>query len=46
MAKRTLDLTPQAGEMLKPKELLELKGTGALTLQDRRVFNTLVRHPL
>jgi plasmid replication initiation protein len=30
--------------MLKPKELLELKGTGALTLQDRRVFNTLVHH--
>ena len=44
MAKRTLDLTPQPGEMLKPKELLELRGTGALTLQDRRVFNTLVHH--
>ena len=44
MAKRTLDLAPQQGEMLKPKELVELKGTGALTLQDRRVFNTLVRH--
>jgi plasmid replication initiation protein len=42
--KRTLDLTPQDGEMLKPKELLEIRGTGPLTLQDRRVFNTLVRH--
>jgi plasmid replication initiation protein len=42
MSKRTLDLTPQPGEMLKPKELIELRGTGALTLQDRRVFNKLV----
>lgn len=40
--KKTLDLTPMAGEMLKPKELIELRRTGALTLQDRRVFNTLV----
>ena len=44
MAKRTLDLTPQAGEMLKPKELIELRNTGALTLQDRRVFNKLVEN--
>jgi plasmid replication initiation protein len=42
--KRTLELSPQPGEMLKPKELLEIRGTGPLTLQDRRVFNTLVRH--
>jgi plasmid replication initiation protein len=42
--KRTLDLTPRPGEMLKPKELMEIRGTGPLTLQDRRVFNTLVRH--
>jgi plasmid replication initiation protein len=42
--KRTLDLTPQPGEMLKPKELMEIRGTGPLTLQDRRVFNSLVRH--
>ena len=44
MSKSTLKLTPNEGEMLKPKELIELKGTGALTLQDRRVFNTLVNH--
>ena len=44
MAKRTLDLTPQPGEMLKPKELIELRNTGALTLQDRRVFNKLVEN--
>jgi plasmid replication initiation protein len=42
--KRTLDLTPRPGEMLKPKELMEIRGTGPLTLQDRRVFNTLVRY--
>lgn len=44
MDKRTLDLTPQPGEMLKPKELIELRNTGALTLQDRRVFNKLVEN--
>jgi len=44
MIKRTLDLTPLPGEMLKPKELIELKNTGALTLQDRRVFNRLVEN--
>lgn len=44
MSKRTLDLTPQPGEMLKPKELIELRNTGALTLQDRRVFNKLVEN--
>ena len=44
MTNRTLDLTPQPGEMLKPKELIELRQTGALTLQDRRVFNKLVEN--
>lgn len=44
MSNRTLDLTPQPGEMLKPKELIELRNTGALTLQDRRVFNRLVEN--
>ena len=39
---RVLDLTPIAGEMLKPGELVDLQGTGPLTLQDRRVFNELV----
>lgn len=42
--KKTLELTPMPGEMLKPKELIELRRTGALTLQDRRVFNTLVEN--
>lgn len=44
MAKKTVELTPQPGEMLKPKELIELRNTGALTLQDRRVFNKLVEN--
>ena len=42
--KNILELTPLAGEMLKPKELIELKNTGALTLQDRRVFNKLIEN--
>lgn len=42
MAKRTLDLTPQPGEMLKPKELIEVRGTGRFTLEDRRLYNALV----
>lgn len=44
MKKSILDLTPLAGEMLKPKELIELRNTGALTLQDRRVFNKLIEN--
>ena len=43
-SKRTLDLTPEAGEMLKPRELVDLSGAGPLTLQDRRVFNELVQN--
>lgn len=42
--KKTLDLTPTDGEMLKPRELIDLNGAGPLTLQDRRVFNELVQH--
>ena len=37
--KKSLDLKPLPGEMLKPRELIELNGTGPLSLQDRRVFN-------
>lgn len=43
-SKRTLELTPEAGEMLKPRELVDLSGAGPLTLQDRRVFNELVQN--
>ena len=42
--KKSLELTPGEGEMLKPRELVELHGTGPLTLQDRRVFNELVQN--
>lgn len=42
--KKTLELTPTSGEMLKPRELIDLHGTGPLTLQDRRVFNELVQN--
>ena len=44
MSKRTLDLKPTQGEMLKPSELIELKGTGKLTLEDRRLFNLLIEN--
>lgn len=44
MSKKTLELQPAHGEMIKPQELMELSGTGALTLQDRRVFNKLIEN--
>jgi len=37
-------LSPYQGEMLKPKELIEVKGQGKLTLQDRRIFNKLIEN--
>ena len=42
MTKKTLELTPHHGEMLKPKELIEVRNTGKFTLEDRRVYNALV----
>jgi plasmid replication initiation protein len=42
LVKKTLDLTPHAGEMLKPKELIEVRSTGKFTLEDRRVYNALI----
>lgn len=39
---KTLTITPINGEMLKPAELIELRGAGPLTLHDRRVFNSLI----
>ena len=45
MSKKTLDLNPlNSEEMIKPSELIEIKGSGHLTLQDRRVFNALVQN--
>ena len=42
--KKTLELTPIEGEMLKPKELIEVRGVGKFTLQDRRVYNALIEN--
>lgn len=39
---RVLDLRPQTGEMIKPRELIELRGATALTLTARRIYNVLV----
>lgn len=44
MPKKTLDLTPQPGEMLKPKELIEVRSAGRFTLEDRRLYNALVNN--
>lgn len=39
---KSITVKPNKGEMIKPAELIELKGIGPLTLQDRRIFNLLV----
>lgn len=39
---KSLTITPSDGEMLKPAELIELRGIGPLTLYDRQVFNRLI----
>ena len=39
---KSLTITPSDGEMLKPAELIELRGIGPLTLYDRQVFNLLI----
>lgn len=44
MAKKTHELTAYESEMIKPNELIEIRGSGALTLQDRRVFNLLLNN--
>lgn len=41
---RTLDVAPNMGEMVKPAELIEVKGSAKLTLADRRLFNILLRN--
>lgn len=39
---RTLDLTPDFGEMIKPAETIDISGIAELTLQDKRVWNELI----
>ena len=41
---KTVDMTLPDGQMLKPKELIEIRGTGPLTLADRRTFNVLLNN--
>lgn len=42
--KLTLDVVPNMGEMVKPAELIDVKGAAKLTLADRRLFNILMHH--
>lgn len=39
---RTLDLWPQPGEMIKPRELIDVREAAGLTLMARRIYNLLV----
>ena len=38
---RTIDQKPNGDEFAKARELIEVRGTGSLSLQDRRVMNVL-----
>ena len=44
MEKKTYELSGYESEMIKPKELIEIKSSGPLTLQDRRAFNVLLNN--
>jgi hypothetical protein len=37
-------LKPTLGVMLKPGELIDIRGTEGLTLQDRKIYNVLIHH--
>jgi hypothetical protein len=41
---RTLDLVPDAGEIIKPAELIDISGVSHLSLSARRLYNKLVAH--
>lgn len=41
-SRRTIDLVPTHGEMLKAAELIDVSGASALTLTDRRIYNMLL----
>jgi plasmid replication initiation protein len=41
---KSIDVTTDQGIMVKPKELIEIKGAGKLTLAERRTFNILLDH--
>lgn len=41
---KSLDVATDTGQMIKPKELISIRGSGPLTLADRRLFNMLLDH--
>ena len=43
-SRRTIELTPVPGEMLKPAELIDIDGATGLTLAARRLYNQLIGH--
>ena len=43
-SKRTLEVVANAGEMVKPSELIEVRGASKLALADRRLFNILLHN--
>jgi len=40
--RRTVDLIPRQGQMIKAGEIIDLRGKEALTLQDQRIYNQLL----
>lgn len=43
-SRSTLELVPNAGEMIKPAELIDIDGATRLTLASRRLYNQLIAH--
>ncbi len=41
MELRTISIKPSGDEFAKARELIEIRGTDTLTLQDRRIINML-----
>ena len=41
---KSIDVSTDQGTMVKPRELIEIRGAGPLTLADRRAFNILLNH--
>jgi len=41
---RSIDIATDEGQMVKPKELISIRGAGPLTLTDRRTYNVLLDH--
>ncbi|PYG24701.1 replication initiation protein [Pelagimonas varians] len=41
---KSIEATTDQGQMVKPRELIEIRGAGPLTLSERRAFNILLDH--